>query len=74
MTVHAKSKPWRVVRQSSSTADVEVSAHRWEWLAELAAHRAARREPGTGVFFTARPAVLVTTIAGELTAGTEVAK
>lgn len=54
MTVHAKAKPWRVVRQTSNAADVEVSAHRFEWLAELAAHRAARREQGTGVFYTAR--------------------
>lgn len=57
MTSHSKSKPWRVVRQTSSTDDVEVSQHRYGWLAELAAWRCERRDRSSatalGVFYTA---------------------
>lgn len=57
MTGHAKARPWRVVRQANPDPDREMCTHRWEWTAELCSHRRARRELGTGVFFTARPGV-----------------
>ena len=57
MSSHAKSKPWRVVRQTSSTGDAAVSQHRFGWLAELAASRRERRDRSSatalGVFYTA---------------------
>lgn len=58
MTGHAKSLPWRVVRQTSSAADVEVSTHRFGFVAELCAHRRSNREQDRGVFYSAtrRPA------------------
>jgi hypothetical protein len=48
-------KAWRVVRQQSTSADIEVCRHRWEWTAELCAHRRQARHV-SGVFYTAYPA------------------
>ena len=58
MNRHAKQTlPWCVVAQSSHAKDLVVSRHRWEWQAELAAHRRAWRDRATtGVFYTAYPA------------------
>lgn len=50
-------KPWRVVRQYNHLADVEVHAHRWEWLAELCAYWRERGHPNeVGVHYTVRRA------------------
>jgi hypothetical protein len=53
---HSKPKPlpYRVVRQTGKT-DSDVCRHRWDWTAELCAHRRARREHEGGVFYTALP-------------------
>jgi hypothetical protein len=66
VTTHTKTKPHRVYRQESNVPDAQVCAHRWDWTAELCAHRFARRERGTGVFYVARRvAVPVEREAGE---------
>lgn len=57
MTGHQKNRPWRVVRQFNHADDVEVSAHRFEWLADLAAMRrsfAREHRDEVGVHYSVR--------------------
>ena len=50
-------KPWHVVRQFNHKPDVEICAHRWEWLADLCAYRrTAGHASEIGVFYTVRRA------------------
>lgn len=53
---HKPTKRWLVVRQTSHAPDVRVCQHRWEWRAELCAHKLARNADVTGVFYQARRA------------------
>lgn len=51
-----RSQPWQVVRAYGSEPVRQVCGHRWEWVAELCAHRQlARQRHMVGVHYYTRP-------------------